>query len=68
VLVIYYMMQFLGWGGKPVTRLTTYCGSFKYLLTYLMYTSTLLISSETIEEGIGSPLQMVVSHPVVAGN
>jgi hypothetical protein len=33
-----------------------------------MYVSTLLLSSDTPEEGIGSPLQMVVSHHVVAGN
>jgi hypothetical protein len=30
--------------------------------------STLELSSDTLEEGIGFPLQMVVSHHVVAGN
>jgi hypothetical protein len=33
-----------------------------------MYVSTLSLSSDTPEEGIGFPLQMVVSHHVVAGN
>jgi hypothetical protein len=33
-----------------------------------MYVSTLLQSSDTPEEGIESPLQMVVWHHVIAGN
>jgi hypothetical protein len=33
---------------------------------YFMYMSTLLLSSDTPEEGIG--LQMVVSQQMVAGN
>ena len=33
-----------------------------------MYMGTLLLSSDTPEEGIWSPLQIVVSHYVVAGN
>jgi hypothetical protein len=33
-----------------------------------MNVSTPLLSSDTPEEGIGSPLQMVVSHHEVAGN
>jgi hypothetical protein len=33
-----------------------------------MYVSTLLLFLDTPEEGIASPLQMVVSHQVVAGN
>jgi hypothetical protein len=33
-----------------------------------MYVSTLLLSSDTTEEGIGSLLQMVVCHHVVAEN
>jgi hypothetical protein len=33
-----------------------------------MYMSTLSFSSDTPEEGIGSHLQMVVSHHMVAGN
>ena len=33
-----------------------------------MYVSKLSLSSDMPEEGIGSPLQMVVSHHVVAGN
>jgi hypothetical protein len=32
-----------------------------------MYVNTLSLSSDTPEEGIGSPLQMVVSHHMVAG-
>jgi hypothetical protein len=36
---------------------------------YFMYVSTLVVSSDTPEEGIGSSyIQMVVSHHVVAGN
>jgi hypothetical protein len=33
-----------------------------------MYVGTLLLSSDTPEEGIVSSLQMVVRHHVVAGN
>ena len=33
-----------------------------------MYMSTSSMSSDTPEEGINIPLQMVVSHHVVAGN
>jgi hypothetical protein len=33
-----------------------------------MYVSTLSLSLDPLEEGIWSPLQMVVSHHVVAGN
>jgi len=40
---------------------------FKILFIYFMYVSTLLLSSDTPEEGIRSPLQMVASHRVVAG-
>ena len=40
----------------------------KDLFIYFMYVSTLSLSSDTPEEGIRSPLQMVVSHSVVAGN
>jgi hypothetical protein len=32
-----------------------------------MYVSTLLLSSDTPEEGIGPPLQMVVSHHLNSG-
>ena len=35
---------------------------------YFIYVGTLLLSSDTPEEGVGSPLQMVVSYHVVAGN
>jgi hypothetical protein len=42
--------------------------SFLLRFIYFMYVSTLLLSLDTTEEGIGSPLQMVVSHHVVAGN
>jgi hypothetical protein len=35
---------------------------------YFIYVRTLSLSSDTPEEGIGSPLQMAVSHHVVAGN
>ena len=44
---------------------------FKDLFTYFMYmSSTLLLTSDTPEQGIRSqiPLQMVVTHHVVAGN
>jgi hypothetical protein len=41
---------------------------FKDLFIYLMYVSTLSLSSDTPEEGIGSPLQMVVSHHIFGGN
>ena len=40
---------------------------FKIYL-FISYVCTLSLSSDTPEEGIGSPLQMVVSHHVVAGN
>ena len=33
-----------------------------------MYVGTPLLSSDIPEEGIGAPLQMVVSHHVVARN
>jgi hypothetical protein len=33
-----------------------------------MYVSTLSLSSDTPEEGIGLPLQMILHHHVVAGN
>jgi hypothetical protein len=39
-----------------------------HLFIYFMYVSTVSLSSDTPEEGIGSPLQMVVSHHVVIGN
>jgi hypothetical protein len=39
-----------------------------YLFIYFMYVTTLLLSSDITEEGIGFPLQMVVSHHVVAGD
>jgi hypothetical protein len=42
--------------------------TFLDLFIYLMYVSTLLLSSDTPEEAIGFPLQMVVSLHVVAGN
>jgi hypothetical protein len=38
------------------------------IFVYLLYVGTLLLSSDTPQEGIGCPLQMVVSHHVVAGN
>ena len=41
---------------------------FFFLKIYLFSMSTLLLSSDTPEEGIRSPLQMVVSHHVVSGN
>jgi hypothetical protein len=43
--------------------------SFKDLFIS-MYVGALLLSlsSDTPEEGIGSPIQMVVNHHVVAGN
>jgi hypothetical protein len=40
---------------------------FEDLFIYLFYMSTTLLSSDTPEEAIRSPLQMVVSHYVVAG-
>jgi hypothetical protein len=40
----------------------------KALFIYFMYVGILLLSSDTPDEGNGSPLQMVVSHLVVAGN
>jgi hypothetical protein len=40
---------------------------FVCLFIYLMYVSTLLLSSDTPEVGIWIPLQMVMSHHVVAG-
>jgi Ni,Fe-hydrogenase I cytochrome b subunit len=49
----------------PVTK---YFLSFFFKIIYFMYVSTLLLSSDTQEEGIGSPLYMAVSHHVVAGN
>jgi hypothetical protein len=39
-----------------------------YLFTYFMFAGILLLSSDTPEGGIECPLQMVVSHHVVAGN
>jgi hypothetical protein len=33
-----------------------------------MYVGILPLSSDTPEDGIGGPLQMVASHHVVAGN
>jgi hypothetical protein len=46
------------------------CGKWLGLgcTSLFMYVSTLPLSSDTPEEGIGSPLQMVVRHHVVAGN
>jgi hypothetical protein len=41
---------------------------FVCLFVCFMYVSTLSLSSDTPEEGIGSRLQMVVSHHVVVGN
>jgi hypothetical protein len=35
---------------------------------YLFYVNILSLSSDTPEEAIGSLLQMVVSHHVIAGN
>ena len=43
-------------------------GSMTRTSIYFMCVSTLSLSSDTPEEGIGSPLQMAVSHHVVAGN
>jgi hypothetical protein len=40
---------------------------FKDLFINFIYVGALSLSSDTPEEGIGSPLQMVVSHHVVAG-
>jgi hypothetical protein len=40
---------------------------FKKKIYYIMYMITLSLSPDTPEEGIGSLLQMVVSHHVVAG-
>jgi hypothetical protein len=34
---------------------------------YFIYVNTLSLSSDTPEEGFGSPLKMVVSHHEVAG-
>jgi hypothetical protein len=36
--------------------------------TYFMYVDTLSLSANTPKGGIGCPLQMVLSHHVVAGN
>jgi hypothetical protein len=41
---------------------------FFLIFFYSIYVSTLLQASDTPEEAIGFPLQMVVSHHVVAGN
>jgi hypothetical protein len=38
------------------------------LFIYFMYVGALSLSSDTLEEGIRCPLQMVVSHYVIAGN
>jgi hypothetical protein len=46
---------------QPVSEIIQHC-----LFVYLFYVSTLLLSSDTPEEGIRSHL--VVSHQVVAGN
>jgi hypothetical protein len=44
------------------------CLFFKIYLFNFMYVSTLSLSSDTPVESIGSPLQMLVSHHVIAGN
>jgi hypothetical protein len=36
-------------------------------ILYFIYVGTLSLSSDTAEDSIGYPLQMVVSHHVVAG-
>jgi hypothetical protein len=41
---------------------------FLDLFIYFMYVGTLSLSSDTPEEGIRPPIQMVVSLRVVAGN
>jgi hypothetical protein len=51
-----------------VLRLRFFKMIFFGLFIYFVYMSTLSLSLDTPEEGIGSPLQMVVSHHVVAGN
>jgi hypothetical protein len=43
-------------------------GIFFQRFIYFIFMNTLSLSSDTPEEGIGSHLQMVVSHHVFAGN
>jgi hypothetical protein len=41
---------------------------FKKLFIYFIYVSTLSLFKDTTRRGLGIPLQMVVSHHVIAGN
>ena len=63
----WFLVEFLE--NKFVGKDTLYLGkkNFKDLFTYFIYVSTLPLSSDTPEEGIG-PLQMSVSHHMVVGN
>jgi hypothetical protein len=59
-----------GASGAPFLSMKKFLNKFyffKDLFIYVMYVSTLLLSSDTPEEGRRSLLQMAVSHHVVAG-